>query len=118
MTKHREALLEGLGLSAESNTVNCAAVKPDKKEQEHTEILDVATRKLWSSAATLTYISSDSSYVQYAAKVNSNNLEMMRHTIESGHPTGFPRTTKHPVQTLLTTSGIQTRSFLLTLFCP
>ena len=35
--KHRQALLDGLGLSAESKTANSAAVKPEHVGQEHVD---------------------------------------------------------------------------------
>ena len=64
--KHRQALLEGLGLNEESKAVNSAAVKP---EETDTEMLDASeTKRFRSLAATLNYMSSDRSDVQYAAK--------------------------------------------------
>ena len=68
--KHRRALLEGLGLNEESKAVNSAAVKPEEMGQEEdTEMLDASeTKRFRSLAATLNYMSSDRSDVQYAAK--------------------------------------------------
>ena len=68
--KHRRALLEGLGLNEESKTVNSAAVKPEEIGQaEDTDMLDASEAKRFRSlAATLNYMSSDRSDVQYAAK--------------------------------------------------
>ena len=68
--KHRHALLEGLGLNEESKAVNSAAVKPEEIGQEDdTEMLDASeTKRSRSLAATLNYMSSDRSDVQYAAK--------------------------------------------------
>ena len=65
--KHRQALLEGLGLNEESKAVNSAAVKPEEiGQEEDTEMLDASeTKRFRSLAATLNYMSSD---VQYAAK--------------------------------------------------
>ena len=68
--KHRQALLEGLGLNEESKAVNSAAVKPEEiGQEEDTEMLDASeTKRFRSLAATLNYMSSDRSDVQYAAK--------------------------------------------------
>ena len=68
--KHRPALLEGLGLNEESKAVNSAAVKPQEiGQEEDTEMLDAPeTKRFRSLAATLNYMSSDRSDVQYAAK--------------------------------------------------
>ena len=68
--KHRRALLEGLRLNEESKAVNSAAAKPEEiGKEEDTETLDVSeTRQFRSVAATLNYMSSDRSDVQYAAK--------------------------------------------------
>ena len=68
--KHRRALLEGLGLKEESKAVNSAAVKPEETGQEEdTDVLDASEAKRFRSlAATLNYMSSDRSDVQYAAK--------------------------------------------------
>ena len=68
--KHRQALLEGLGLSEESKTVNCAAVKPkDIGQEEDANVPDEAERKKFRSlAATRSHVSLDRSDVQYAAK--------------------------------------------------
>ena len=68
--KHRRALLEGLGLNEESKAVNSAAVKLEEiGQEEDTEVLDASEAKRFRSlAATLNYMSSDRSDVQYAAK--------------------------------------------------
>ena len=68
--KHRRALLEGLGLNEESKAVNSAAVKPEEiGQEEDTGMLDASeTKRFRSLAATLNYMSSDRSDVQYAAK--------------------------------------------------
>ena len=68
--KHRRALLEGLGLNEESKAVNSAAVKPEEiGQEEDTEMLDTSeTKRFRSLAATLNYMSSDRSDVQYATK--------------------------------------------------
>ena len=68
--KHRRALLEGLGLNEESKAVNSAAVKPEEiGQEEDTDMLDASEAKRFRSlAATLNYMSSDRSDVQYAAK--------------------------------------------------
>ena len=58
--KHRQALLEGLGLNEESKVVNSAAVKPEEIGQEE----DTETNRFRSLAATLNYMSSDRSDVQ------------------------------------------------------
>ena len=67
---HRRALLEGLGLNEESKAVNSAAVKPEEiGQEEDTDMLDASEAKRFRSlAATLNYMSSDRSDVQYAAK--------------------------------------------------
>ena len=69
-TKHRQALLEGLGLSEEPITVNSAAAKPEEiGQEEDTNMLDEAERKKFRSfAAALSYMSLDRSDAQYAAK--------------------------------------------------
>ena len=68
--KHRRALLEGLWLTEESKAVNSAAVKPEEIGfEEDTNMLDASEAKIFRSlAATLNYMSSDRSDVQYAAK--------------------------------------------------
>ena len=68
--KHRRALLEGLGLKEESKAFNNAAVKPEEiGQEEDTDMLDASEAKRFRSlAATLHYMSSDRSDVQYAAK--------------------------------------------------
>ena len=68
--KHRRALLEGLGLNEESKAVNSAAMKPEEiGQEEDMEVLDASEAKRFRSlAATLNYMSSDRSDVQYAAK--------------------------------------------------
>ena len=67
--KHRQALLEGLGLNYESKAVNSAAMKPEQiNQEEDAEMLDESeTKGFRSLAATLNYMSSDRSAVQYAA---------------------------------------------------
>ena len=68
--KHRQALLQGLGLNEESKAANSAAVKPEEiGQEEDTEMLDASeTKRFRSLAAMLNYMSSDRSDVQYAAK--------------------------------------------------
>ena len=68
--KHRQALLEGSGLNEESKAVNSAAMKAEEiNQEEDTERLDVPeTKRFRSLAATLDYMSSDRSDVQYATK--------------------------------------------------
>ena len=68
--KHRQALLEGLGLNDESKAVNSADVKSEEiGQEEDTEMLDASeTKRFRSLAATLNYMSLDRSDVQYAAK--------------------------------------------------
>ena len=63
--KHRQALLEGLGLSEESKTVNSAAVKPEEiGKEEDANMLDEAQRKQFKNlAATLNCMSLDGSDV-------------------------------------------------------
>ena len=67
---HRRALLEGLGLNEESKAVNSAAVKPEEiGQEEDTDMLNASEAKRFRSlAATLNYMSSDKSDIQYAAK--------------------------------------------------
>ena len=57
-------------LNEESKAVNSAAVKPEEiGQEEDMEILDASeTKRFRSLAATLNYMSSDRSDVQYAAK--------------------------------------------------
>ena len=57
-------------MNEESKAVNSAAVKPEEIGQdEDTEMLDASeTKRFRSLAATLNYMSSDRSDVQYAAK--------------------------------------------------
>ena len=67
--KHRRALLEGLGLNEESKAVNSPAVKTEEiGQEEDTEMFASETKRFRSLAATLNYMSSDRSDVQYAAK--------------------------------------------------
>ena len=50
--KHRQALLEGLGLNEESKAVNSAAVKSEENGQEEdTEMLDASATKRFRSLA-------------------------------------------------------------------
>ena len=57
--KHRQALLECLGLNEESKAVNSAAVKPEEiGQEEDTEMFDSSEAKSFRSlAATLNYMS-------------------------------------------------------------
>ena len=59
-----------MGLNEESKAVNSAAVKPEEiGQEEDTDMLDASeAKRLRSLAATLNYMSSDRSDVQYAAK--------------------------------------------------
>ena len=68
--RRQAALLEGLELNEESKAVNSAAVKPEEVHQEEdAETLDASeTKRFRSLAATLNYMGSDRSDVQYAAK--------------------------------------------------
>ena len=70
MTKHGQTLLEGLGLSDESKTVNSAAVMPEEIGQEEDEDMMEGSEKtrFRISAATLYYMRLDLSDVQYATK--------------------------------------------------
>ena len=62
--KHRQVLLEGLGLTGESKTFNSAAVK-----EEDANMLDEAERmKFRSLVATLNYMSLGKSDVQHGSK--------------------------------------------------
>ena len=78
--KQRRALLEGLGLNEQSKAVNSAAVKPEEiGQEEDTEMLDGSeTKRFRSLAATLNFMSSDRSDVQYAA-----NARRWRITLEA-----------------------------------
>ena len=62
--------MEGLGFNEESKAVISAAVKSEETgREEDTEMLDASeTKRIRSLAATLNYMSSDRSDVQYAAK--------------------------------------------------
>ena len=68
--KHRRALLEGWGLKEESMAVSSAAVKPEEiGQEEDPDMLDASEAKRFRSlVATLNYMSSDMSDVQYTAK--------------------------------------------------
>ena len=68
--RHRQALLEGLGWSEESKTVNSAAVKSEEIGQvEDVETLEgKESTKFRSLAAMLNHMRSDRSEVQYFAK--------------------------------------------------
>ena len=69
MTKHRQALLEGLGSSEESETITSVAVKQEEiGEEDDANMLDGAERKFRSLAATHNYKSQDRPDVQYAAQ--------------------------------------------------
>ena len=66
--KHREALLEGLGLNEESMTVYSAAVKPEEIGQGHGDVGRVRNEKIQKFGGGVELHESDRSDVQYAAK--------------------------------------------------
>ena len=78
--KHRRALLESLGLNEESKAVNSAAMKPEEIGQaEDTDMLDASEAKRFRSlAATLNYVSSERSDVQYAAKEVCKKISQLK----------------------------------------
>ena len=74
--KHRQELLEGLGLNEESKAVNSVAVKPEEiGQEEDTVVLDASeTERFRSLASMLNYMSSDRS-VHEDGESHSRQLE-------------------------------------------